>query len=471
MKVESEQGMMSRLGSIICFLTDKNGNILNPYKPDAIGYTCINPRNKFVRKQVLTSHGNYPGKDKLIVLIKGYVSLFMDGIRISEPILFKACKKVCLHMPKKSDLLFRVHYFKCSIDDIYAENNSLGIKIKVTLATVVRSAAETDLLIPVTDEPEDNIGENKNKTVCIRVTRVFDKCFFENEIYIEYKYRGEIFKAEVYQYNAISDGIKKEYTDEDELTKYGNRGIPDPESVSYYILYINGVVQPRTNYDIEKGLLKLKTADAPLKNAPITICFVTFKDRNNAVLPAEVYHYNTISDGIKKEFTNDDELKCYGDRGILDPGRVSFVNLYINGVLQPFVNYSVEKGHLSLLTSDIPKKGVPIILEFITIKGTDGRVLKADNHLYNAFAHESNIYTNNDELKVYGSRGIPDPENVSFYNLFINAVIQPLCIYSVREGMLTLNTHAPPLKNSPVSLQFITIPSSAGNVIGYVCNC
>lgn len=459
---------MSGIRSIICFLTDEKGNILNPYKPDAISYTCINTRNKTVQEQVLSGHENNQDKVRQIVLIKGYISLFMDGIRISEPISFRAYKKVCLHMPKKADLLFRVHNFKCYIDDIYAENSSLCIKIKVILGTVVRSVAETDLITPASDEPEDDIVGNEKKTVCIRVTRVFDKCFLENEIYIEYKYRREILKAEVYQYNALSDGIRTTYTDKDELTKYGNRGILDPRNVSYNILYINGVVQPRANYDIEKGVLTLKTADAPQKNAPISICFVTFKDKYDAVLPAEVYHYNTVSDGVKMEFTNADELKCYGDRGILDPAQVSFVNLYINGVLQPPVNYSVKKGYLALLTFDIPSKGVPITLEFITIKGTDGRVLKADTYLYSAFAHENNIYTNNDEIKAYGNSGIPDPEYISFYNLFINAVIQPSCNYSVHEGLLTLNTAAPPLKDSPVSLQFITVSSKPGFDIGCV---
>lgn len=460
---------MYGIRSIICFLTDENGNILNPYKTNAISYTCIIPRSNNVRKQNQTNHGEKLDRVKLVVMVKGYISLFMDGKRISEPISFKAYKKVCLHIPKEAELLFRVHDFKCFIDDIYTVNNSLDIKIKVILGTIVRSVAETDLIIPAIDECDDDIGGNENRTACIRVTRVFDKCFFTSKIKMNIGYKAELFKAEVYQYNAISDGIKKVYTDEDELTKYGNRGILDPHNVSYYILYINGVVQPQRKYDIEKGTLTLKTVGVPIENAPISICFVTLKDKSDVLLPVEVYHYNTISDSKKMEFTNEDELKYYGDRGILDPTQVSFINLYINGVLQPFVNYSVDKGHLALLTSDIPHKGVPITLEFITIKGSDGRILKADNYLYYAFAHEKNIYTNNDELKVYGSKGIPDPENVSFYNLFINAVIQPSCNYSVHEGLLMLKTNTPPLKDSPVSLQFISISSTSGLLSQCIC--
>lgn len=61
------------------------------------------------------------------------------------------------------------------------------------------------------------------------------------------------------------------------------------------------------------------------------------------ILPAEVYHYNAISDGMKKEFTSADELQSYGSNGIADPKQVSLINLYINGVLQPAVNYTVKK--------------------------------------------------------------------------------------------------------------------------------
>ena len=34
------------------------------------------------------------------------------------------------------------------------------------------------------------------------------------------------------------------------------------------------------------------------------------------MLKADVYHYNALSDGKKKIYTNDDELIKYGKRGI-----------------------------------------------------------------------------------------------------------------------------------------------------------
>lgn len=86
-----------------------------------------------------------------------------------------------------------------------------------------------------------------------------------------------ILKADIYQYNTLSDGVKKVYTNDDELIKYGNRGILDPDDVSYYELFINGVLQPRVNYEIQKGILTLKTEDVPIKDSPIIISFIIFE--------------------------------------------------------------------------------------------------------------------------------------------------------------------------------------------------
>jgi len=443
------------MSNINCFLTDINGNILDPYKPGSISYTVLTSCNNNFKKQVQTPLGNTSFKSKFKVLIKGYISVFMEGKRISDPIQFTAYENIDLCFPEGAYLSFRVCKFKCCADITCDENNSPNIEVIVSLGTIVRSMAQTELIVPVAELPEDNNCSFDDDTVCLNVTRVFDKYRFTNEINVSYN-TGSI-KAETYQYNALSDGNKKIYTNADEITKYGNQGILDPENVSYYTLYINGVVQPKANYYIKKGLLKLKTDDTPLEKSPIILSFVTFKDRNGMVLPAEVYYYSTISDGHKREFTDEDELKPYGGKGIPDPERASFVNLYINGVLQPKVNYLVKEGLLRLRTSDLPQKGVIITLEYITIKDINGRTLKAETYTYNALAHENYIYTDNDELKMYGNKGILDPQSVSYYYLFVNAVLQPPCNYSVERGLLRLNTEDLPLKNTPITLQFISV--------------
>jgi hypothetical protein len=85
------------------------------------------------------------------------------------------------------------------------------------------------------------------------------------------------------------------------------------------------------------------------------------------VLKADTYQYNTLSDGVSSTYTNEDELKEYGERGILDPNTVTYINLFINGVLQPPNTYEVKKGYLRLNTKEVPQKNTPIIIQFITI--------------------------------------------------------------------------------------------------------
>lgn len=88
---------------------------------------------------------------------------------------------------------------------------------------------------------------------------------------------------------------------------------------------------------------------------------------NPQILKTEIYQYNALSDGVKKIYTNLDELTEYGDRGILNPQFISYINLFINGQLQPPNVYEVQEGILVLKTCDIPQKNVPIVLQFITI--------------------------------------------------------------------------------------------------------
>lgn len=85
------------------------------------------------------------------------------------------------------------------------------------------------------------------------------------------------------------------------------------------------------------------------------------------VLKVETYQYNAISDGVKKIYTNHDELIQYGKTGILNPNSVSYINLFINGILQPPILYVVQEGILILMSDDVPKKDTPIIIQFIKI--------------------------------------------------------------------------------------------------------
>jgi Domain of unknown function (DUF4183)/Collagen triple helix repeat (20 copies) len=77
--------------------------------------------------------------------------------------------------------------------------------------------------------------------------------------------------------------------------------------------------------------------------------------------------YFTFSDGEKRLYTNNDGVAEYGITEILAPNEVSYINLFINGILQPQINYEVEEGKLTLLTDEVPGKDVPITLQFILI--------------------------------------------------------------------------------------------------------
>ncbi|GEL77978.1 DUF4183 domain-containing protein [Tenuibacillus multivorans] len=93
-------------------------------------------------------------------------------------------------------------------------------------------------------------------------------------IHLSIKLPNRVLKVDTYQYNALSDGVKSIYSNEDELKQYGKRGILDPQSISYMNLFINGVLQPPNTYEVEKGTLKLKTADIPPKDTPIILQFI-----------------------------------------------------------------------------------------------------------------------------------------------------------------------------------------------------
>lgn len=115
--------------------------------------------------------------------------------------------------------------------------------------------------------------------------------------------KNNLIDADVYRYNTLSDGAKRIYTNNDELTQYGDRGILDPNDVSFFSLFVNGVLQPKVNYEIQEGLLILKTEEVPIKDSPIIISFITFKDKSarsaklNSALVEGILPSGVISSG------------------------------------------------------------------------------------------------------------------------------------------------------------------------------
>ncbi|HHB1769852.1 TPA: DUF4183 domain-containing protein, partial [Bacillus cereus] len=77
--------------------------------------------------------------------------------------------------------------------------------------------------------------------------------------------------------------------------------------------------------------------------------------------------FYTFADGEKLIYTDSDGLAQYGTTHILSPDEVSYINLFINGILQPQPLYQVSTGQLTLLDNQPPSQGSSIILQFIII--------------------------------------------------------------------------------------------------------
>ncbi|MGG5254376.1 DUF4183 domain-containing protein [Neobacillus sp. SM06] len=99
----------------------------------------------------------------------------------------------------------------------------------------------------------------------------------------------------------------------------------------------------------------------------IELLILAEKKQKEEVLKTETFHYNAVSDGKKLIYIDDDEVLDYGKTGILDPQKVSYYNLFINGVLQPPALYKVSKGVLTLNCNEPPIKGAAIILQFVKV--------------------------------------------------------------------------------------------------------
>lgn len=80
-----------------------------------------------------------------------------------------------------------------------------------------------------------------------------------------------------------------------------------------------------------------------------------------------VLEYFAIADGSKKLFTEGDGVKELGEQKILDPSKVSYMNLFINAVLQPKENYEVKKGMICLKTEDVPICGATVVLQMFIV--------------------------------------------------------------------------------------------------------
>ncbi|WP_082630244.1 DUF4183 domain-containing protein [Peribacillus muralis] len=79
------------------------------------------------------------------------------------------------------------------------------------------------------------------------------------------------------------------------------------------------------------------------------------------------FEFYAVAKGCQRVFDEQDGITDIGKQVIPDPSKVSYMNLFINGVLQPHENYTVEPGKLTLNTIDTPIQGTPIILQMFIV--------------------------------------------------------------------------------------------------------
>ncbi len=421
--------------SITCLLTDENGNLISAFEPGGLTFRILYSAKKYLEKDPFTE------KKRVAVFVKGHVVVHIEGRERSSPIPFCAIRHICVEAPRNTCLDFSVKGFRCCCVPDMSGEEIARVNVLIDFETEARSCACVDALV----RPA---GSAACKEILISVMKIYDCVCFNTRIPVIYDL---LLSAATYQYNALSDGVKTKYTDEDELTEYGDRGILSPAGVSYYNLFVNGVLQPDVNYAVSEGQLELLTADIPAENQPVILTFVTFGQNHGKTVYVTDHKY------VKTTFTNSDELIEYGDNGIPSPDQASYFNLYVNSALQPKTNYIVTEGHLELTTTDIPPAGATIILEPVVIRDSEDLLLEAEVYAYNAYSNGNKIYTDQEEITMYGDRGIPDPQLSSYQNLFVNGVLQPQINYSVQEGRLTLNTSEAPKPGVPITLQSVRV--------------
>lgn len=81
--------------------------------------------------------------------------------------------------------------------------------------------------------------------------------------------------VETSEYVTISDGIKKVYFNNDGINQFNI--IPSPFMISYFNLFINGMLQPPTFYNVEEGKLTLTTQDVPISGTYIILQSIIIK--------------------------------------------------------------------------------------------------------------------------------------------------------------------------------------------------
>lgn len=412
-----------------CYLSDKEGNVINPFSPNSIRYKNLSGADNFGEWPIFIKTGEIEVYATIAVLMEGYITLCDYGGMRLRTIPFRSIQTVPLPYQPSNSLSFCTLGFSCQ-----AKNVHIPAKPFCDCAEVLVHVKSG--VCPAGDSMDCPLNTVFKSCICI-------PCFL-----MPLHFRS-------YQYNATGDGEKRLFTDADQDLAYGYTEIPDPDNISFYRLFVNGVLQPEVTYALRKGRLKFLTEDVPPDGVPITLLCVDMGCRNSHRTSVKTGYYVTASDGSQSCYTDEDEWKAYGCGGIPDPNEISCWNLFVNGVLQPQATYEITKGCLHL--REVPAKGETIILESMCILDSFGRLLKGEVKQYVAYAKGNHLFTNRDGVKIYDSSCIIQPLLSSYQSIFVNGVIQPGSVYRVGNDCLKFVSSDAPDVGQPVTQQSTSV--------------
>lgn len=119
------------------------------------------------------------------------------------------------------------------------------------------------------------------------------------------------------------------------------------------------------NHKLEINAWRMMMNDS---NKPLLLPFPLLKQQTlyEPPKPVQMTQFFIIADGQKRQFTIKDCVLPV-DKSFKSREQVSWMNLFINGVLQPDNYYDIVSECLILTTTDIPEQGTPIILQMFTL--------------------------------------------------------------------------------------------------------
>lgn len=421
---------------VICYLSDQEGNALNPAEEGSICYKDLSWPDCYGQQQAFLQAAELSPFATASVFIEGYTTVLACRGELARTVPFRMVQCVPLVFQPEGELRFRTVQFSCCAKLASVSADSCAAEIFVRM--------ESAVTLPTQDEQYSS---------CCHGGYGCSESFFKSCTYNSCRLMP--LRAEVYQYNALGDGETRIFTNEDEMKQYGCRGILDPRSVSFCHLFVDGVLQPDSTYQLKTGCLKFTTWDVPAEGVPIAIQFATIKGEGKRYLNGKVKCYVAVSDGVRSIYTDEDEWTAYTHSGIPDPEKVSCWSLFVNGVLQPQAAYQMEKGVLKLC--EAPLDGQIIMLEAILMQDAYDHLLKASAVQYVALSKGRRLFTNCDREEIYHPARITLPFFSSYQSVFVNGVLQPEATYQVGSGYLRFFTGSAPSVGAPVTQQAVSV--------------